>query len=281
MNSNAQKTRMTAGYHNHTTFCDGKNTPAEMAAAAFEKGFSDFGFSGHSRTHYLYQPNFGVVDEAEYVRVIRACQRQYADKMHIAVGMEQDYLAPVKNRAALDYCIGSVHDLHDTATGKFYSVDDSAAMLQAGIDVMFAGDAMAMVRCFYESTMQNVAQYQPEIIGHFDLIVKNNADGDFFDENSAEYREIALHALRVCAKSGAIFEVNTGGMTRGYRKTPYPARFLLEELCRLDARVMINTDAHSVQTIDFGYETAYKLLKDIGFTHLCVPQNGEFLDKSL
>ncbi|MEG2595069.1 MAG: hypothetical protein RR989_01160, partial [Ruthenibacterium sp.] len=234
-----------------------------------------------SRTHYLYQPNFGVVDEAEYVRVIRACQRQYADKMHIAVGMEQDYLAPVKNRAALDYCIGSVHDLHDTATGKFYSVDDSAAMLQAGIDVMFAGDAMAMVRDFYDTTVKNVAQYQPEIIGHFDLVVKNNANGDFFDENSTIYRNLALDALRTCAKSGAIFEVNTGSMARGYRDTPYPARFLLEELCRLNARVMITTDAHSAATIDFGYEMAYKLLKEIGFTHVCVPQNGEFLDKSL
>ena len=34
--------------HTHTTFCDGKNTPAEMAAAAFAAGLGAIGFSGHS-----------------------------------------------------------------------------------------------------------------------------------------------------------------------------------------------------------------------------------------
>ncbi|MEG2436424.1 MAG: histidinol-phosphatase HisJ family protein [Ruthenibacterium sp.] len=279
--SDDKKIRMTAGYHNHTTFCDGKNTPAEMAAAAFAKGFTDFGFSGHSCVHDVNEASFGVADEGEYVRVLRALQREYAGKMHIAIGMEQDYVAPVQNRAALDYCIGSVHELYDAKTGKHFAVDSDAATLRAGIDEMFGGDAMAMVRDFYDTTVKNVAQYQPEIIGHFDLVVKNNANGDFFDENSAVYRNLALDALRTCAKSGAIFEVNTGSMARGYRDAPYPTRFLLEELCRLNARVMITTDAHCVATIDFGYEMAYKLLKEIGFTHVCVPQNGEFLDKSL
>lgn len=272
---------MTAGYHNHTTFCDGKNTPAEMAAAAFGKGLTDFGFSGHSRTNYADGKNFGVADEAEYVRVLRTLQQQYADKMHIAIGIEQDYFAPVKQRAAFDYCIGSVHDFIDATSGKHYAVDGDVAELRACICAMFGGDAMAMVRSFYEMTVQNVQQYHPEIIGHFDLVVKNNANGDFFDETSAEYRAIALDALRRCVKEGAIFEVNTGSITRGYRDTPYPARFLLEELCKLDARVMIATDAHTVETIDSNYDMAYKLLKEVGFTRLCVPHNGEFLDKSL
>ena len=40
--------RLTSSTHNHTNLCDGRNTPEEMARAALEAGFTDFGFSGHS-----------------------------------------------------------------------------------------------------------------------------------------------------------------------------------------------------------------------------------------
>ena len=37
-------------YHTHTTFCDGKNTLAEMAAAAYAAGVRYYGVSCHSHT---------------------------------------------------------------------------------------------------------------------------------------------------------------------------------------------------------------------------------------
>ena len=36
--------------HTHSTLCDGKNTLAEMAAAAYAAGVRHFGASGHSHT---------------------------------------------------------------------------------------------------------------------------------------------------------------------------------------------------------------------------------------
>ena len=36
--------------HCHTNLCDGNNTPAEMAKAAFESGIKVLGLSGHSHT---------------------------------------------------------------------------------------------------------------------------------------------------------------------------------------------------------------------------------------
>ena len=35
--------------------------------------------------------------------------------------MEADWFAPVNDRAALDYIIGSVHYLRDEATGRYYA----------------------------------------------------------------------------------------------------------------------------------------------------------------
>ena len=39
--------------HCHTSLCDGQNTPAEMAAAAFAQGVKVLGFSGHSHTPHI------------------------------------------------------------------------------------------------------------------------------------------------------------------------------------------------------------------------------------
>ncbi|NLF79568.1 MAG: hypothetical protein GX572_00075, partial [Clostridia bacterium] len=41
-------TAINADLHNHSAWCDGRCTAKEMAAAAYDLGFSDFGFSGHS-----------------------------------------------------------------------------------------------------------------------------------------------------------------------------------------------------------------------------------------
>ena len=41
-----------ANYHTHTKYCDGKNTVAEMTKAAFDKGFTHLGFSGHGYTDF-------------------------------------------------------------------------------------------------------------------------------------------------------------------------------------------------------------------------------------
>ena len=39
-----------ADFHTHTSYCDGNNTTAEMAAAAFARGLRVYGFSGHGHT---------------------------------------------------------------------------------------------------------------------------------------------------------------------------------------------------------------------------------------
>ena len=64
--------------HTHTTFCDGADTPAAMAAAAAEMGLQTLGFSGHG---YVPQENFGIPPErmgdyCEQIRRLRQHTRQ-------------------------------------------------------------------------------------------------------------------------------------------------------------------------------------------------------------
>ena len=91
----------------------------------------------------------------------------------------------------------------------------------------------------------------------------------------------ALAALRRCADTGCVFEINTGGMFRGYRDTPYPAVFLLEELARLGARVTVSADAHETRALRFEFGPALELLQKAGFSSVAVWENGRFVDKLL
>ena len=269
---------LTGSLHNHSTWCDGKNTPREMIEAAIAAGFTDFGVSGHT---YVPQDDFGVRDEEAYVRELRALQKEYAGRIRVWAGLEHDFYFPVEDRARLDYVVGSLHELRDEATGRFYVIDGPKEDLLACRDECFGGDGLAMAERFFELTAENAGTYRPDILGHFDLIVKNNAANDVFDETSPRYREAALAALRRCASAGCVFEVNTGGMFRGYRAAPYPARFLLEELARLGARVTVSADAHETAALRFGFGEALELLRASGFSSVAVWENGRFVDKML
>lgn len=80
---------------------------------------------------------------------------------------------------------------------------------------------------------------------------------------------------------GAVFEVNTGGMFRGYCGEPYPSRFLLEALRKSGARVTVNADAHCTEAVRFRFDETLALLRDIGFTAVTVLEDGMFVEKPL
>lgn len=265
--------------HNHSTLCDGKSTLPEMAAAAVKLGFTDLGFSGHS--HASFDLAYSIKSEADYVRAVGDVRREFADRLRIWCGIEQDYYAPVVDRRNFDYLIGSVHCMRDERLGKYIYVDGSSQEFADDVKHVFSGDAIAFAARYYEFVGDMAERDRPDIIGHFDLVTKNNADGRFFDEENAGYRACALDALLRCARTGAVFELNTGAMARGYRDTPYPARFLIKRLLELRAPVTLSSDCHDASKLVFGLLEATELLKDVGFRTVQVWENGAFVTREL
>ena len=77
--------------HTHATCCDGKNTLAEMAAAAYAAGVRYFGVSCHS--HAPIDLDVGYVlpaDMTEYRQSVLALREEYAGRMEILLGLEWD-----------------------------------------------------------------------------------------------------------------------------------------------------------------------------------------------
>jgi histidinol-phosphatase (PHP family) len=71
--------------------------------------------------------------------------------------------------------------------------------------------------------------------------------------------------IDAAARNGCVVEVNTGGLARG-KEVLYPEPWIVEELNTRNVRMMVNTDAHAPDHLGFGYDRAFDLLRDGGYT---------------
>ena len=251
--------------HTHSVLCDGKGTLAEMAAAAYQAGVRYFGASGHSHTEIPHDAgNVLPADPAEYRAQVLALRAEYAGRMEVLLGIEQDSQSPQPVPDWADYWIGSVHNLYDPRTGKYHGLDWDRERLAACRDGMFGGDALAMTEGYYAGVAAMAAR-GPSILGHMDLVTKLNRGNAFFDEEDPRYQAAALEALHHAAPDRTVLEINTGAVARGYRDDPYPAPFLLKEWRAMGGQVILTADAHSPETVIFGYRQAAELARAAGY----------------
>lgn len=270
--------KITSTLHNHCTMCDGKSTADEMIQAAVQAGFTDFGMSCHG--YAPFDPEYSMPEEAIYISVMDELKHKYERDIRIYTGVEEDYFAPSQCPERYDYIIGDVHYAKKKDTGEFVAIDGSWEDFARAKDIVYGGNAMDLVKAYYEN-MVKAAEKKPDILGHFDLVVKNNRDGRFFDEESGEYMETAVQALLACNAQGVIFEVNTGAVVKQRRALPYPAPFLLEQLYSAGGKVTLSADCHSAGAITGGLAEALEIIKKAGFKKLQVWENGAFIEKEI
>jgi histidinol-phosphatase (PHP family) len=251
--------------HTHTLFDDGKNTPAQMAQAALDAGFSSLGFSGHSILPYENDWSMTEASFAAYTAAVRQVQQDYAGRLPIYYGLEWDILSPQRPEG-FDYVIGSVH--HLSMDGETPSIDESGPLSRDILTRFFHGDSDRMARAYfaqYESLARTPAV---DIVGHFDLLSKFSQTDGLFPLDTPVCRDSAMAALELLVKADKLFEVNTGAMSRGYRTDPYPADWLLRELRARNARLVLSSDAHAVTGLGYAFPQTIDRLRAIGFCEL-------------
>ena len=129
---------------------------------------------------------------------------------------------------------------------------------------LFGGDMLALTEGYYRDVAA-MAERKPVILGHIDLVTKLNRGNALFDEEAPRYRAAALEALHHADPDKTLLEINTGAISRGYRDTPYPAAFLLREWRAMGGQVILTADAHSPETVIFGYRQAAALARAAGY----------------
>ncbi len=258
--------------HQHTTFCDGNNTPEEVVLEAIEKGFGAIGFSGHCYMPYAAYYSMSLESTEQYRVEIARLKEKYKGQIDVFCGLEFDICCPERPQG-YDYVIGSLHGLR--FDGVDYEFDGVADHFRKMIDEHFSGDGDAFAKEYYRQLAWLPDFADCDIIGHFDLITKHRDTVQLFDSESKAYRFAAIEAAEALAGKIPYFEVNTGAVARGYRTTPYPDPFIIKEMKRLGFGAVISSDCHRKELMDCHFAEAKQLLRDCGYKeHYILTKEG-------
>ena len=253
-------------FHTHTTYCDGKESVESMVQAAIAKEFVRLGFSGHCFNDFRPEDQevwcMKLHEIPNYQAEVRAMAEKYKEKIEILCGVEQDFCSSASTED-FDYVIGSVH--YAEKEGQYYCVDESPEVLEKAIREGFGGDVYALTKRFFEMEAEVVQKTKATFIGHFDLVTKFNEGNRYFDPMDKRYRHAALEAMDALIETDRPFEINTGGMYRGFRKEAYPSIELLKDLKERGGSILLSSDSHDGQSIGFRFIEAAQAVKEIGF----------------
>lgn len=269
--------------HSHTTFShDGRNTPAEMLAAAQKQGVAFYGVSEHFDYDYdtslMDEEEYKATrngDEEEYFHTLRHLQEDYEGVMNVAVGAEFGYSEEenVQGRYALtyekyrpDYVINSVHSIDGR---DFACVHYSKTAKIEGTKKEVFGNYLRVVRKSLD------VPYPYDIVGHIGYAARYVP---FADKNISleEFGEELDDILQTIIRKDKILEVNSANKTLENRTLP--ARHIIERYFALGGRkISYGSDAHFIERIGDKREEIIAMLKEIGFTYLTVPFRGEHI----
>ena len=249
--------------HTHTTYADGRDTPEELVLEAMAKGFDSLGFSEHSYLRYspMRQQLFPQ-DTERYRGEIRALKDAYQGRIDLFCGLELEFYSDIPTDG-FDYLIGSVHYLD--VDGEICGFDRGRGETEAYIDTHFGGDGLAFARKYFQTVARLPEKGKLDILGHFDLVTKNNEDGRLIDTACKEYLHAGFETIHALRGRIPLFEVNTGAISRGYRTAPYPQLEFLKEFHRCGFGLVLTSDCHDKNYLDCHFDQAAQLARLAGF----------------
>lgn len=227
----------------------------------------------------------------DYMKTLHALSLEHAPEMEVLTGLEIDYIeglcGPADGRfdaVQLDFSIGSAHFVTPAGAPKAsataldaagdptfgFAVDEPEDDFLAHLATFYQGDAKKLVGDYYAAVTACINAGGFDILGHFDLIRKNNRGQVHFREDTTQYRDSAMMAVEALAGTDIIVEINTGGMARGKTDSPYPASWILRELRNRNVRVCLNADAHAPEHLSAHRDDGLRAAVEAGYRSLMV-----------
>lgn len=267
--------------HTHTNFCDGSDEIETFCLTAHRKGLGSLGFSGHApifrKTGIRSVWNMSDDRLGTYIEAVRAAKKRWEGKLPVYLGLEIDFIPGLMGPADrdyreldLDFVIASVHYVIPPR-GEPFTVDDPYENVSSGIKEGYGGDPMGMVESYFEAEEAMIRAGSFDVLGHADLVKKNNAGPPFggdrlFSEDDSFYRAKTASLAALMAGTDFKAEVNTGGINRRKTKDCYPSLPFLKLFREHGVQMVINADAHRAEDVDGHYEEARTAMLAAGYT---------------
>lgn len=267
-----------------SAYCDhASSTLEEMLDAAVAAGMSVFGVTEHAprvEPERLYDEELALGWTVEYLddlfgwyaaELDRLIPR-YADRLAVLKGFEaeivpvgryKEVMTDLRERLGFDYIVGSVHYVAGHIID--YKEERFARAVAA------CGGIEAACVQYYRNVAEMAETLRPEVVGHFDLVRQR-----FDDDDSAAppaVRRAALEALEAVRDCGAILDINTGGLRKGFGH-PYPAPWIVGAAHGMGIPMCFGDDSHSAAQVGYGLDTARDYLLALGVNSVTVLEPG-------
>lgn len=275
-------------FHTHTHYSDGRDTPEAFVKHALALKMKALGFSEHSPLPFDNKFSIKEKDLRKYAAEVRQLAEAYQGRLDIFLSIEMDYVPglsenfeSLRQRAGLDYVIGSVHLVgSDREENLWFTDGPDVAVYDAGLQQFYGGDIRRAVKAFYDQTNEMIETQQFDVIGHWDKIKMHNQNR-YFTEDEAWYKNLALETLELIASKGLIAEVNTRGLYKKRSESLYPSQWLLRAMHERRVPVIISSDAHHPSELMLEFDIAIRAVKEAGYRSALVFGNKGWQEKPL
>jgi histidinol-phosphatase (PHP family) len=185
----------------------------------------------------------------------------------LRLGVEADFIASAEDRIEelldrhdFDYVIGSVHMVGD----RF--VD------HAGWDIWEReSDPDRVWASYFELLAAAARSGLFDVLAHPDLVKMWGPERPWPERDPRFHFEPAVEAI---ADSGVAVELSTAGLRKPVGEL-YPSRALCEMCVEAGAPFALSSDAHAPAQVGYGYDSAMKLLEELGVGEICVFERRE------
>jgi histidinol-phosphatase (PHP family) len=203
-----------------------------------------------------------------YVAEVLSLREEYRGKIDVKLGLEADYFPDlVPETAALlaphdwDLVLGSVH-FQDG-----WGFDDPRK-----IGEWEGRDVNQVYRKYFEDLRAAALSGMFDVMAHPDLVKK------FGHRATYVLQEEYARTAEAFARAHVALEVNTAGLRKPVAEI-YPHVELLRACARFGVPVTVGADAHDPVDVAKDFEAAAGLLRQCGYTHVCVFEKRKVVER--
>ncbi|MBO3798733.1 MAG: histidinol-phosphatase [Thermoproteota archaeon] len=265
---------MKINYHIHTTFSDGSSRMSDYCEAAVRKGFEEIAFTDHLTVFPNGSSSTGSLDWLRlesYVEEARMVSEKYGGKLTVRLGLEVDYipgnekiLEDMLDSYDFDFLMGSVHFVGGIC------IDSPSHRILVEKEIGKNG-----FNKFYSAYMRLVGKAVEtglfNVVSHIDIVRIwgfTPSDG-FLDEQNV---------LRLVKQHGMCIEVSSRGLRQPVNSI-YPSQRIMRKTRELEISLTVGTDAHSVEEIDYAYDSLINYVKAFGYDSIATISKRRIMER--
>ena len=259
-----------ADMHNHTNSSEDSKCPIDdLCISHIEKGTSAFAVTDH----FNIEANGGEKDICSFIydsfEKATIAQEKYGDKIEILRGIEvgaamwdKDIAQEMLSSLDFDVVIGSVHTAKTKDISIPYSWMDFTDVSQDKIE--------ALLESYFNEVLNTALYSDYDILAHINCPYRY-LNGKFHKGlDELKYEPIIREILSAVIKRGKSLEVNTSNCS--FAPSFFmPDNRILSIYHDLGGTLLtMGSDAHVAANARISFDEAEKMLKNLGFTELCV-----------